>query len=643
MRRLVWILLLVASTPGAIRAQDRPGERDARSDSLDLVHAPPIVVTASRVETPLAEVGGAMTVITRAQIERRQYRTVADALRDVPGLEIVRTGGFGGVTSVFLRGSGPEHAVVLMDGIELNDPSSPAGAYDLAGVLTDGVERIEILRGPQSTLHGSNAMGGVIQILSRGGEGPAGGTSLIEAGAYGTLHGAVRVAGGSEEWSWAVQANRRQTDGFSASAGGAERDAGESTGASTVVEWVPAGAWRIRGSLSGRAGEVEIDQGGGAASDDPNFVSDAAEVAGRIEVLFDARPTWWKPSLELAVTRHDREALDEPDPARPTTRSRSVFDGRRWKAAWQNELLLGPHHVIAGVDHEVESASSRFASDGDFGPFESELPEVSARTTGVFAEDRLAVGRRTLLSLGLRVDDHSRFGGVVTYRLSPVLRLAEGVRLRGAVGSGFRAPGLSQLLDPAFGNPELEAERSDGIEAGIDVTGGDGGLWAGATWFATRFEDLIVFDGEALRNVGEATSRGVELTAGAGLVDGLDVEAAYTYLDTEEETGESAGRPLLRRPRHAASLGLGYELGRGEIGLLLRRVGAREDLDFSTFPSERVELDGYTTLLITAAYRWTERFRLFARVENLTDADYEEILQFGTPGRGVYGGLSVSF
>ncbi|MGH7564113.1 MAG: TonB-dependent receptor plug domain-containing protein [Gemmatimonadota bacterium] len=639
MRRSWMVAALLVLVPASTFAQ----EEKVRADSLDLVHAPPIVVTVSRVETPLAEVGAAVTVITRAEIERRQYRTVADALRDVPGLHIVQTGGFGGVTSVFLRGAGSGHAVVLMDGIELNDPSSPAGAYDLAGLLTEGVERIEVLRGPQSTLHGSNAMGGVIHILTRTGEGPPEGTSRIEAGSYGTLHGAARVAAGSDRWSWAVQVDRRQSDGISASAGGAERDAGEFTGGSAILQWTLDGAWRIRGTLHGRDGEVEIDQGGGAGSDDPNFVSDAAEVAGSVEVRFDGTPRWWKPRLELAVTRHDREAVDEPDPARPVTRSRSVFDGRRWKATWQNELLLGAHRVVAGIDHEVESADSRFVSDGDFGPFESELPDVSARTTGLFAEDRMAIGRRAHLSLGIRADDHSRFGGVVTYRAAPVLHLGQAVRLRGAVGSGFRAPGLSQLLDPAFGNPDLEPERSDGVEAGLDVVARDPDLRASATWFATRFEDLIVFDGEALRNVGEAESRGLELTVAAEAGDRLDLEVSYTYLDTEEETGEDAGRPLLRRPRHTASLAVGYRLGRGEVGFLLRRVGVREDLDFSTFPSRRVELDGYTTLRLSAAWAWADRFRLFGRVENLTGAEYEEIFQFGTPGRAVYGGLSATF
>ncbi len=639
MRRSWMVAALLVLMPSPTFAQ----ERETPPDSVDLVHAPPIVVTASRVETPLSEVGAAMTVITRAEIERRQYRTVADALRDVPGLHIVRTGGFAGLTSVFLRGAGSGHTVVLLDGIELNDPSAPSGAYDLAGLLTEGVERIEILRGPQSTLHGSNAMGGVIHVVTATGQGPPEGSSRVEVGTYRTLHGAARVAAGSDEWAWSVQVDRRQTDGISATAGGAEHDAGESTGGSAILEWSPAGEWRIRGILHGRDGEVENDQGGGVGADDPNFVSGTAEVAGSVEVRFDVAPAWWKPRLELAFTRHDREAVDEPDPARPLTRSRSVFDGRRWKAIWQNELLLGAHRVVAGIDHEVESADSRFASDGEFGPFESELPEVSARTTGIFAEDRVAIGSRAHLALGIRADDHSRFGGVVTYRAAPVLHLGQTVRLRGALGSGFRAPGLSQLLDPAFGNPDLEPERSDGVEAGIDLVSRDGDLRAGATWFATSFEDLIVFDGEALRNVGEAESQGLELTAEAEVGERLDLEVSYTYMDTEEVTGEDAGRPLLRRPRHAASLAGGYLFGSAEVGFLIRRVGAREDLDFTTFPSPRVELDGYTTLRLTAAYGWGDRFRLFGRVENLTGAEYEEIFQFGTPGRAVYGGVSATF
>ena len=639
MSKLSAILLGLLLVAPAARAQ----QGGAAQDSLDLFHAPPLVVTVDRVVTPFSQVGVTTTVITRAEIERAQYRTVAEALRHVPGLEIVQTGGFGGVTSAFLRGAGPEHAAVLVDGIELNDPSAPAGAYDLAGLLTDDVERIEIVRGPQSMLHGSHAMGGVIQILTRVGSGPSQATTRLEAGARGTLHAAARVGGGADGLGWAVQATRRQTDGVSAAAGGVERDAGESTGGSVVLEWRPEGSWSLRGTLRGRRGEAEIDQGGGPASDDPNNVSDATELAGHVEAGFRSAGGEWEQRLSLGLTRIDRESTDRPDPARPLTSSVGEFDGRRWKLSWQHDVRLGAHRLVAGIDHEVESARTFFASEGEFGPFESEMPETSARTTGVFAEDLIAIGERAHLALGVRADDHSRFGSVTTYRVAPVVLLSSGFRLRGSVGSGFRAPGLSQLLDPSFGNRELDDERSRGWEVGVEAGPEAGALQAAATWFDTRFEDLIVFDGEALRNVREAETRGLELTAVGRPAKSVAVRGAYTFMDAEETAGPETGTRLVRRPRHAADVRIDVVRGRADASLGVHWVGEREDLDFSTFPAARVSLDGYLTARLAASWRWTERIRVFGRVENLTDERYEEIHLFGTVGRAVHGGITADF
>jgi vitamin B12 transporter len=217
------------------------------------------------------------------------------------------------------------------------------------------------------------------------------------------------------------------------------------------------------------------------------------------------------------------------------------------------------------------------------------------------------------------------------------------LRLRGAVGTGFRAPGLSQLLDPSFGNPELEAERSRGWEAGVEAGPGDGALHAGATWFDTRFEDLIVFDGEALRNVREAETRGLELTAVARPAKSVAVRGAYTFMKAEETAGPEAGARLLRRPRHAADVRFDLLRGRGEASLGLHWVGERQDLDFSTFPAGRVSLDGYLVARVAASWRWSGRIRVFGRVENLTDERYEEIYLFGTVGRAVHAGITATF
>lgn len=632
---------VLACSTGA-RAQEEP-------DSLELIHMPPIVVTATRTAMPPGEVGTSITVVTREEIERRQYRTVLEALRGVPGVAVAQAGP-GGVASAFLRGAAADHTLILLDGVELNDPSSPNGAYDLANLLTESVERIEVVRGPQSPLYGSSAMGGVIQILTRRGEGPPAPTVMFEGGTHGAFQGTLGLAGSTGALAYTVALARRETDGVSAATAGsghAERD-GQRVGAlSGRLEWRPAAALVL--GLSVRASNADTDRDQeGPGGDDPNAVTEADEVALRVEGRIATWGGRWEGTISASLADHDRESRDEIDERHPLDRSRGTFDGRRWKVDWQNELALGEaQRLTFGVETERETAATTFASDGEFGPFESVFPEASARTTGAFVQHHARLGQAFFVTVGARVDDHSRFGSAATLRVTPTLHIeTTGTRVKASYGTGFKAPTLFQLFDPQFGNDGLEPEESDGWDAGLEQDLAAGRVRVGATAFATGFENLVGFEfPEGFRNVSAAATRGVEAWASMFPGAGIRLNGSYSFNDTEDESGgEDHGKPLLRRPRHQASLDLGVPAGeRGQIALGVRLMGEREDRDFSVFPAERVTLDGYSLVRVAASWDLTETMRLFGRIENLLDEEYEEARHFGTEGRAVFVGVQTEF
>ncbi|HUP00332.1 MAG TPA: TonB-dependent receptor [Gemmatimonadota bacterium] len=637
---IVLVILALSTTADRVAAQETP-------DSLDLIHMPPIVVTATRTPAPPEEIGSSITVVTRQEIERRQYRTVIEALRAVPGVAVAQAGP-GGVASVFLRGAGSDQTLVLLDGIELGDPSTPNGAYDLAHLTTANIERIEIVRGPQSTLYGSTAMGGVIHVLTRGGAGPARLRMGAEAGKHGNFQGRAGLSGGSEALGYSAVGIRRRAGGFSAASpvdGDAEPDDHDVSEFSGRLGWRPGGPLALDFTLRASDAATDRDQEG-PGGDDPNAVTEAELLALSARGAAHGWDDRWATAFGVSLVHHDRASRDDPDAARPEERSRSRFEGRRWKLDWQNDFALWPsQRLTAGIETERESAETAFTSDGAFGPFESVFPEESARTTGAFIQHQAGFGDALFLVAGGRLDDHSRFGRAMTWRVSPTFRIAAtGTRLKAAYGTGFKAPSLFQLFDPGFGNPALEPEESAGWEAGVEQDLARNHLRVALTGFGTKFEDLVGFTfPEGFRNISAAETRGLEVWASAFPAAGVRIGGSYTFTDAEDASGgEEDGRPLLRRPRHQANLDADADVGRrGNVAFGARWVGARDDFDFSGFPALRVTLDGYLLVRLAAGYDVSDTVHVFGRIENLFDEEYEEVLHFGTLGRAATIGLQA--
>ncbi len=635
------------------RASEEPeeetpsGEVELAPEALE-VDPERIVVTATRILTPEREVASSITVIDRQEIERKQRRFVVDLLREAPGVDVVQSGGPGQPSQVFLRGAKPEHTLVLIDGIEANDPFSPGRTFNFAGLTTDNIERIEIIRGPQSTLYGSDAMGGVVNIITRRGVGPPSGFVTGEAGSRDTYRTAVGLRGAQGAFDYSLSLSHYTTRGISAAdaslPGNTKRDGYENTTLSSLLGWTPNDAFSLDLILRYSDGEGELDQFGGPFGDDPNYFFRDKAFFGRLQGTLVTPDGRWEQKLGVSFTDYDRRFRDDPDPMRPMTMLRSKYKGRILKLAWQSDFYLSDVHTITfGLETEEESGRSRIHSESELGPFTSVIPEQKARTNSAYLQDSINIGDTFFATVGARIDDHEEFGSETTYRIAPAYLIEEtGTKLKGSWGTGFKAPTLFQLFSE-FGDPDLDPERSKGWDVGVEQHLAGDRLMVGATYFHNTFDDLIDFNPATSTyfNIDRARTRGVELTGAVRATDDLSFRATYTRQDTEDRnTGES----LLRRPEDQVSFDVNYTLRRKtNLNLNVVYVGRREDMDFNVFPAERVDLSSYMLVNLAAVHDVSDRFQLFGRIENVLDKDYQEVFGFGTPGRGFFGGVTVRF
>ena len=601
-----------------------------------------VVVSASRLESEVSKLGSSVTVITAEDIQRSQASQVQDVLRTVPGLDVVRSGPMGGNTSVFLRGANAEHTLVLIDGVEANNPVTTARLFNFADVPVDAIERIEIVRGPQSTLYGSDALGGVINIITKRGVGDVSTRASVEVGSFRSTAEQASLSGGDTKLDYLLSVGRQDRNGFSAAQGGKERDGYAQTSVSGRLGLHPAGFIDV--DVTGRftRSRADIDDDGGAANDDPNrrFRQRQGFMRGQLAVRMVENLL--RPVVGISLSDQSYDDNDDPDAVNPTEVLRSEFGGRLLKFDVQNAITVLPEaKFIVGAETERESGSSTYLSDGPFGPFASDFDRHTARTNAVFAESQLAVAETLFATAGLRVDHHERFGTEVTWKLAPRFRILEGTDLLGSIGTGFKAPSLYQLYSE-FGRESLEPEEMVGVDAGIEQRLWRDQLTVRATYFYNDFDTLISFDSSTFlyENISRARTQGLELGIRAELGAGVSAQADYTYTESRDVVAKEG---LLRRPRNKLSVRLAAPIAdRGEVSVQLSLFGKRLDTDFSTFPAERVNLPGYMVAQVGGSYRLSDSVELCARVENLFDRQYEEVLGYATPGVSGFAGVRVT-
>jgi vitamin B12 transporter len=622
-----------------------------------------LVVTATRLATPRRQLASSVTVITAEDIQRRQYRSVSDALRSVPGLHVVQTGGPGQQTSVFMRGANSNHTLVLIDGIEASDPSSPAGAVDFSNLWLDNVERIEIVRGPQSTLYGSDAIGGVIHISTRRGEGELGGTGKLEGGSDNTINQQASAGGATDRLNYSLGVTHIDTDGDSVTPERLRN--GVSAEDDNYQNWTTSA--RLGIALNETLdvnffaryidSETDLDPElfdpafGGGTTEDRDARLNQTEYLLRGEAKAQLVDGLWEATFSTSYTNYDRSNRnDRQSPAETLTRT--DFDGDKLKFEFKNDFYPVDAHVLTlGLETEKENMTAGGFSD--FGGFiVGEETDADARNNAVYAQDQFTYNDSLFGTIGLRYDDNDDVGSEFTYRVAPVYVHQEtDTRIKASVGTGFKAPTLFQtdgFTPNVFGsfyrgNPDLDPEKSFGWEIGIEQALWDDRLDLGATYFKSDIDDLmqVVFDpsfNSTYENIDQADIRGVEAFMHTQPIEPLAVRVDYTWTDAEDD---NSGEALLRRPKHKVDVDLELQpTARTSINLMLNYVADYKDISRET--SGIIHGDDYAVLDIAAYYQLNKQWRIFGRIENVTDEHYEPADGFQASDRGLFAGAALA-
>lgn len=610
-----------------------------------------LVITASPTPRPARSVATHVTVLDGEDLRAGGATRVVDALRGVPGLNVVQNGSFGASTSVFLRGGESDYVLVLIDGVQVNQPG---GAFDFSGLTLENVERIEVVRGGASALYGSDAVSGVINVITRTGRGGARGTLSLRTGSYGRRAWAADLSGGAERTAYSLSLARDATDGILA-----RNNRFENMVLSGSVRLAP--DERTQASVTLRVADREYHfptDGSGNVVDDNAFTyADETTVGIQASRRLSDRVT-----LEgfLAHAETDGGTDDAPDGPADTLGFygfTSLDHVRRSSADVRANVAL--HDAVLSVGGELEEQSQRSFTESlsQFGPSagRSEYRRSNRAGYAHLTGESGGVG----YNAGLRLEDNERYGTSWSWQMGASVRVARDLRLRASASRAIKEPGFFETFATGFarGNPDLDPERSLQWEAGADATVA-GLLTLRATWFDQAFDDLIQYTGAPPTpqapnyfNVARAAARGLEFQAEVARA-GWRARGGWTWLDTEVvdpglDDGPGAefvaGEGLLRRPRHTLSADLTRVVSSGaSVSAGVRRVGERADRDFSTFPAGRIAMNAYTVVHAGAEFDLAALGSVVVRGDNLLDADYQEVLGFRAPGRSFSVGVRVA-
>lgn len=645
--------------------------------SVDAQTAPPdpggipldVVVTAIRQPQPLQRAGSAISIIRAEDIAKSATGSVADLLRGQPGLSIVETGGPGKTSNIQLRGAESRHTLVLIDGIRVNDPSGPASEFDFANLALADVERIEILRGPQSALYGSDAIGGVINIITTRGRGAPRVKLTFEGGSYGTFGTRLSVSGGTRDVSYSFGLLGARANGFSAygyrlprlaAFGPFDKDGFDRLAGNARLSWRVAEGVEIEAGLyAGRthSGYDAAFAGFGYLPDTPSR-SKADLINGYLRAIVDPTGSMLRHQFTLFgnETRRTIDDVQRYNFGFGLTRedNRFTYLGQRYGAEYQGLLRMGSFGSLT-FGGGVENETLRSATIPGLNSFNTpERASYRRSAWNLFALHQITLGDRFDLSFGGRLDHVEGVKTFLTGRATAAYRLPEsGTKLRASVGTGAKAPSLFQnfsVFAPfRVGDPALRPEESIGFDAGIDQQIWNGRLTLSATVFHNRIRNLIDFDfrrglpspfggfrGQYV-NVARARTQGLELAADAEIIEGVfRARASYTYLDAIDETTKLR---LARRPMHQGKLSfIITPLPNLSIEPTIHLVGER----FSS-RNETQKLSPYARLDTRVSYRVNDNLNVYVRAENLTNARYQEVKDYGTTGRAFYAGLNATW
>ncbi len=597
------------------------------------------------------KIGTAVSVVTSDDLKRQQIRDAADALRSLPGVEVSRTGSISGKTQIRIRGAEGNHTLVLIDGMQANDPND--GEYDFANLLVDDIERIEVIRGAQSGLYGSGAIGGVVNIITKSGKGPLTVAVRSEVGSYRTTTNSIRVSGGNDQAWVAVTGQQRRTEGFNTSLFGDERDGSTLSNFSAKAGVKLADDITTEDVLRNTRNRLARD-GYGTSSPD--------KLAAPYDDLSKSMTSVWQTGVNVRWDMLDGKLTHVWKANRTTTqsfdddasfgfRSLNASEANRYSYAatyrFETPMMVAIRHSVTGL---VEKQTEAFTPFSDFA-------DGLQRTRGLTAfagEYRTEIADRLFLAGTVRRDNHDTFQDFTTWRSSASLKLPEiALRPHASIGTGVRLPTMFEqfgFIPSQFTpNPNLAPEQSRGWDAGVEVTLVSGKASVDVTYFHTNLTNKI--DGFAQgpnftltsKNLaGESIREGIETSAKVRLTNEITLSGAYTHLTATDPKGVDE----LRRPKHAGRADLSYAFaqGKGRFNIAAIYNGQMADRTSDiNFDPVRVKLDDYWLVTAGASYKLQPGLEIYGRVENVLNEKYQEIYGYNTPGLAAYAGVRITF
>jgi vitamin B12 transporter len=629
--RVLGVVTAVALLAGVAAAQE-------------VKHAEPVVVTATRTETPAEQLGAAVTVITGEEIDTRRYPTVDEALRGVPGVEIRRSGSFGKASAISIRGANANQVQVLVDGMRVKSPT--LGQVDLSDLSPEMIERIEVIRGPQSTLYGADAIGGVVNIITRRGRGPFSAWTTQEAGNWDTLRSAAGFSGAKGIFDYSFGVSHFESNGRGKNDGVSQEALNMRLGLSLPGQTTLALAVRWNQSDTGVPIEFVANPAPIVPTIDPNTRQESDTLI--INLTAHTRPvTWWESEARVGRYWNRQNLIDPPDPFTcppitfgPPCDFPGLFKVERREVEWLNHFHIGTWSTSTfGIEYRWESADVQ--GTNGFGP-------TTETVSGLF-QQQFRFFDRLFMAAGVRVEDNDVFGRSVTERGSLSFLIKEtGTRIHGGAGSGFRAPTFNDLFFPGFSNPTLLPESSFSWDAGVGQKLWGNRIRLDATVFKNSFTNLIaccvILTGPPFvttGNIGTARSEGLEFTGEVDMLDNLTASVNYTYTESRNFT---ANTWLPREPRHRWNMRVAWEP--------VKRLSLWTEAHVATKqwePLGNVYNTGHTRVDLGGAYRVLERWGhvksvdLTARIQNLLNEHYAEVRGFPAPGITGFAGVRVAF
>ncbi|UTW55927.1 TonB-dependent siderophore receptor [Kordiimonas sp. SCSIO 12610] len=595
-----------------------------------------IVITANRREQPISDVGKSISVLTEEALALQQFNFVVDALQTVPGVSINQNGTFGGLASVSIRGNASDQTVILIDGVQVNDPSSSGGGFNFSTIDPVSIERIEVVRGPQSVLYGSDAIGGVVNIITKSGGEGFGGSVVGEYGSFSSFRTAANVFGGDEKLGFNLAGSYLNTDGISAADsadGNTEDDGFENLTLRARITSKFNDIFSAEITSSYVDSENEFDSFGLRA--DGNFgVVDGDEVANSEEFLIAGRAFAdfldgrFTNTFSIEYSRIDRQNLANGVES-------FAADGERFNLDYIGSFQIDDNWSLSG-------GAQREVTDTSVDPDDASINSVFG-----LVEYNGLDGLN--LTAGIRVDDTDRFGSVTSAQFSGSYTFEDtGTRIIASWGEGFKAPTIFQrtfiLTDFTTGeviagpNANLLAESSEAFEVGVEQSLFDDQLRASVTYFDQDVDNLIGFSFTVgFDNISEARSRGIEFTLDGNLTDTLSFTTNYTYVSARDVTDD---RRLARRPRHQAFGNVQWQVtDKFQTNVSVTYNGS----EINNINNQAELVDDWIRVDLRASYQLTENLELFGRIDNLFDEEYQQVLDFGTPGASVFGGVRATF